>query len=99
MMRSWIRMHGRAVGALNRLASGYRAWLEQSVLPQPDGSYLVRPLGRRLVYQVDAAAKDDFLKFANRIALIGFAVLVAVLLLPNAAWQYGRPPLDRKSTR
>ena len=70
-----------------------RSWIEHSVLPQSDGMYLVRLLGRRLVYRVDQATKERFVSFTNRVCVISVVPIAIVLIdsfLPRA-WQYGQP--------
>jgi hypothetical protein len=76
---------------LNRVTSGYQAWIEYAVLRQADGTYLVR-LGPH-VYRVDEATKDRYVRLTHAIALIGVVALATALLLPAAAWGDGKPPL------
>ena len=67
-------------------ASHFRSYVErQTVLPQDDGSYLVRPyLRRRLVYRTDKTTKERFVAFRSRIEFVA-AILTALLLLSTFA--------------
>jgi hypothetical protein len=65
--------------AEQKSSDGLKAWLEKQALPQPDGTYLIRPLFRPGVYQIDAATKRRWIRF--RVTSWWLAVIVGVLIL------------------
>jgi hypothetical protein len=70
----------------------YKNWLERLAQLQTDGSYIVRPFGRRaIVYQVDRSTKEQLFKFhvayrrSMYIALV-LVVYAQVQLRPTDRW-------------
>ena len=66
----------------------FKAWLDRQAIPQPDGTYLVRPFGRiPLVYQVDAATKDRLITTNVWLRRFSFALMVLyALIYKNQPW-------------